>query len=526
MPRRRIARLLATPMSLTGSSIGLYAITSVLAVLATAELDLWSRGVAAVSATGTAVAIGFVMRGRVATLASLAVAALIVGAARGAVLVWVLAVLGDPSPNDMRIVSSMVSALIWLVAITTVLRGREGYRRQYAAAVEQIAEAQAGQRLAALPEVTSMQATLDAIARSAAPALDEAALRAAAQVLRDEVEQGLRPLSHRIWFSAGASEPHARLLPLVRDALATLPVPITPVLVVWTLSALIGAPALYGALRGTMSVLLSAIVLAGMLLLTRRLLHRWPDARLGAVLLTACAIVPVLLPDVVLGVWGGESVRPSAASTFVLAPLAIGALVLAAAATSLATADREEILRIAEARAGEALAAQEMSAYLHNSLQSQLSALALQLDRAQPGSADAQIAVERLAALASRSIADDFRAQRERPIDRLHDAAQAWRGIAEVTVMVADDVDPVHPRLTLAVQAVEEITSNAIRHGSATRIDVDVRQSQGDLVIEVASNGVIAAVPPGMGSGWLAGISRSGPAWERGPAGAVLRVRV
>lgn len=526
MRRLRLAGLASTPMTLTAGGIGLYAITSALAVLATADLEAWKRLVAAVGATGLAVAIAFALRGVVSALVSLSVVALVVGASRGAVLVWVLSRLGDPGPNGMRIASSMISALIWLVAIAAVLRGREGYRRQYAAAVQQIADAQAGQRLASLPEVTRMQATLDAVARSAGSAPDETALRAAAQVLRDEVEQGIRPLSHRIWFSAGTSEPHARILPLVRDAVTTLPVPIVPVLAVWTLSALVGAPTLYGAGRGIVSVLLSALVLAVMLMLTRRVLHRWRDARLGSVLLVACAVVPVLLTDLALGPWSGASGRPATAATFVLAPLAIGALVLAAAATALAAADREEILRIAEARADEVLASQEVSAYLHNSLQSQLSALALQLDRAEPGSADAQVAVERLAALASRSIADDFHAQRELPIDRMQEGARAWHGIADVTVVVADDVEPTHPRLMLAVQAVEEITSNAIRHGSASRVVVEVRQTEGDLVIEAASDGVVANGSSGMGSAWLADVSRREPAWEQRASGTVLRIRL
>ena len=43
---------------------------------------------------------------------------------------------------------------------------------------------------------------------------------------------------------------------------------------------------------------------------------------------------------------------------------------------------------------------------------------------------EAQAAVERLAALASRSIADDFRAERESPLERMQTGAVAWRGIA------------------------------------------------------------------------------------------------
>lgn len=523
---------------LTPAVIGLYAITSAIAVLASPAVPWPVRAPVSAIVTGIAVLAAFASRRAVRGPGSLALAALAVGAVRGVALLACLDFSAvDRSHDPLRVASSAVSALIWIGAFAMALASREAYRARYAAAVRQVALARAPEALEALPEVSSVQDALARAADASARELDGRQLREAAAILRGEIEERIRPLSHRMWFAAASAEaPRARLGPLVRDAVLTFAVPIWPVTAIWLVSTLIGAPVLYGTVRGLASAAACSGFLAGALVLSRWALERTQSRWAGPAALVACAVAPVLLTQLLVSSTGIAATGTAAVATYTFVPLALGGLLLAASAASLAGADRRLVLGLAESRADAVPASRELSSYLHNTVQSELASLAMQLDRAEPGSAEAQRAVERLAALASRSIADGFRAQRESPLARMHAGAASWRGIAEVSVEVDAGVDEADPRMPVLVQAAEEATSNAVRHGRARTVTVRVRTDGGALALEVASDGSLGGpegagngagaggTGTGMGQGWLASVAAAPVELVERDGGTVLRL--
>lgn len=519
-----------TGMRLTPGVLGLYAVTSVLAVFTTSELRLVDRVITAILVTGLALVIGFALRPMARGVGRVLIAAVCIGTVRGVALIAILEVFAADSSWDLlRVVSSAVSAVIWIGVIAFIAAGREDYRVRFAAAVRDVAEARAVAAIDALPEVRHLKSAAESASQRTSHEPSQEALRAAAQTLRAELEASIRPLSHRIWFSPRSPEPHARIAPLVRDAALGFTVPVWPVVVVWTVSTLIGAPVIYGIVQGTLSALLCAGFLVSALLIATRVMRRVHHGALGPVLLVLVSLLPALMTEWVLTLSGFTAPSVSVLATYVLVPLALGFLLLAASAVNLANADRETILAIAQARQRpqDAAPTRDVSAYLHNSLQSELAGLALQLDRAAPGTAEAQAAVERLAALASRSIADDFRAQRESPLERIQTGAAAWRGIAEVVITVDGAVDRADPRLHLVVQAVEELTSNAVRHGGARTLDIALRQVGDCLELTMTSDGDATALLDaghGMGLLWLAEVSVDPVTVQPTAEGVVARV--
>lgn len=516
----------ADPLRLTAPAIGLYAITSVIAVLTTAEAGLEARVPIALAVTGVAVVAAFAFAPRVRGLISLVAVATIVGALRGSVLVIALDRLdADAGPELPRIASSTFSAIVWLVAVVLVLAGRDRYRAAYAAAVRQLAEARAAESLDALPEVRRLKRAAGSAAARTSEGPTAEALREAARALRAEIEEGIRPLSHRIWFSARSLEPHTRLSGVVPDAATAFTVPVAPVVAVWGAASLLGAPGMYGARAGIVGAVASTACLWGALLASRALMERPRGRWCGPVLIAACAVVPIVCAHAIGTMLGFPLDSAGALRTYLLGPLALAFLILAAASVRLSIADRGTVLAIARARAVPSSWPRDLSAYLHNSLQSEVTSLAMQFDGARPGSREAQVAVERLAALASRSIADDFRLQRSVPLDRLREAAAAWRAIADVRVVVDPAVDDADPRLPEAVQAAQEMTSNAIRHGRARSVEVRLSAHHGRLVLEVASDATVAPQPgTGLGSAWLARAAFEGPAVALEHGRTVVRV--
>lgn len=516
------------PLQLSGETIALYALTSLLAVLSTAQLDIGNRLAVAIITTLAAVAVASMLRAFVRRLSALVLVAIAVGAVRGAVLVTVLSWFGEAErPDLVRVFNSTISAVIWLTVIALAFAGRDDYRRQYAAAVRQIATSRAAEGIDALPEVIELKSVLGAAADSTGSAPTHRELREAAAILRSEIEDRVRPLSHRIWFSAGSFQPHARIGRLLRDAVFAFAVPVWPVVAVWTLSSLIGAPVIYGSTQGLLSAATCGVLLLILLLIARAMRRRVRGEWIGAALLVLCSVLPVLGTVGVARALGFVESNGASMATFLLVPVAIGALLVAGASIVLANADRAQILRIVEYRA-HALGpwpSREVSSYLHNSLQSELAGLALQLDRAEPGSPEAQAAVERLASLASRSIADDFRAQRETPLERLAAGAAAWRGLAAVHLEVADSVRAFDERLPVIVQAVEEITSNAIRHGGARTVRIRVTSENARQQIEVWSDGEYApSAGSGIGEQWLASVASMPVAIRPSADGTLVRL--
>lgn len=513
--------------------IGLYSITSVIAVLGTFGRSGPSvhslLGVATavtVVAAVVAVSVEPLLRrlGLRQSLAFLLTAAL-AGLMRGLALNQGLQVIGVDSqvPEWSRVLNSIVSVMVWMTIVALFDASREQYRRRYAALMLQAMQATAAldSGLDEHPDVVRLKRTitqaLEGDSQATMPTADIESARIAA-ALRLEIESSLRPLSHRIWFSAQEEEPRARVGQLIRDALEGLTVPIASVVGVWFLGGLGGAASLFGFARGMASVVISTGILL-LCLWGARMVVRRRRALQGAILLVLCSVLPIVATDQLLKWLGYATVLSTPIVIFLI--VALATLILGGAAIALAAADRRVILSFVESRvnafatnAREGLrgAPTELSSFLHNSLQAELHGLALQLDSASRlgDAAQARAALERLGALANRSLSEDFRSFRESPRLRLDRISEAWSGIADLGIHVSDAIEATDPRLAIAVRATEELIANAVRHGGATQVAVRFEMTdEGDLAVDLESDGVLVMGSPGMGEGWLSAVSQS-----------------
>ena len=166
---------------------------------------------------------------------------------------------------------------------------------------------------------------------------------------------------------------------------------------------------------------------------------------------------------------------------------------------SISTADvRNAVLAEEEARLR-----RELATSLHGTVGANLTAASMRLRRA-IDTGDTQVALEALHE-ARRMVAlelSDRTTLRQTDVNELIDQiSQAWRGFATVTG--TSNCDSSLPPATYRTinDVVTEGIRNAIRHGQATQIQVDITQNDDDLVITVSDDGTHSAISsPGLGT--------------------------
>ena len=425
-----------------------------------------------------------------------------------------------PATLGFRILNSVVVTVIWLWLACAVVSGRREYLRTYRTLVNQAVFNTARRDNGELPlsskdldeleNIVALKANLSDIEEQLAhQEISQASLRQAAQQVREQIETTLRPMSHRLWFNATEGTPQLRARGLITDALSPLKFKLWRVMSICVVLMLVGGVAFLPLTVNLLTVIVSSVVLFAMLTLYRYGLARSPGSH------TLRSVIFLLVSG--LGTYGFTylvllALLPSATTTFSalawIIPLAVWIVVWADSALTLLSQDRETITEAlrANVRVTPDSEQERLAAYLHNSLQSELTGLAFQLEHS-ARTLDAQESrqsLERLGALINRSISQDFANFTETPLDRISRIQEAWLGIAQVNIDFDSTIPSEDSRLVLAVQVIEEAITNAVRHAGATFITATVRHTQQNLRIEFTSNRpVMAGVPSGVGSSWL-----------------------
>lgn len=437
--------------------------------------------------------------------------AVIVGLVRAEVLVFAAEAAGTPVGGGALgiAVSSSFSAVIWLGLVGLLVSGQDAYRERYRSLIREVAAVGEIDDLDRYPGVHRMRATLASALQAAEVEPTPQQWAQASSAIRHEIDTTLRPLSHRLWFGGADEEPHARWSRVVRDAIADFHVPVLPAGTLWLVSSLIGGMALLGWARGLLAAGLSTAILLTALGLARRLMAGRESLVLGSLAVAVVAVLPIAFTDALMRSVGITTALNAANALGPLLWLTLACLLVLVGSVALAVSDRRAVLAVVARGSGEA----RVSSYLHNSLQSELTGMAMQLDAAALAEdpAMAREALERVQALLSRSLSEDLATFHEEPTARAERVAQAWAGICAVSIVI-DPTAKVDPFLSSAVTAVEELISNAVRHSGATHIEVTVRpDGPGALALECCANSPGQhPTGSGLGSALLTSVSSEG----------------
>jgi hypothetical protein len=449
--------------------------------------------------------------------------------------------LDQPTPLAVRILSSMITTCIWLTFSCALIESTASYSRQFSKLFGQttmaVALRQAGKSqvdVDSLENIVALKQNLSHILDQASEkGISAQGLLAAGAAVRLQIEELIRPLSHRLWFNERRNRTEIRLLGLIRDSIAQFSFVTPRFLFVWGALEFAALVSAYPSSRVLFGVALSLALISGVIFIFRTVTKgRFPKSSRSTVIFIAIvAFVPVSFADLLMPLFGFERMLFPISAATIVAPIALVVLLIVESCIALVEKDRGLIRNLLETEIRESsdFNGSSLASYLHNSLQSELTGLAYRLEASadKPESPASRETLEKLGALINRSISEDFANFDETPLLRLERMIQAWVGIATVTVEIDENCKEDSKHLNLIVQVIEEATTNSVRYGNARNISARVSKTEAGTSISIDTDGgSTIGDSTGLGSDWLKQKSISVSPLEVNPKGTHFVVEI
>ena len=422
--------------------------------------------------------------------------------------------LADPIAPAVRAINSGITVIIWMGIIGLMLEAQSSYVREYQDLYQRFLMLKSGRlpdgralNSGRLSEIAEQVAQMTSPVRTKLAKLSEgsftdAQVREAVADLQQVVKEQIRPLSHRLWFDRTSHLLKFKLSNLLLDAFKTDETPILFFTALTTFSIFVGATVSMGINIGAVISLIFGMTIYMLFTLEKLLLkiEMIKSKFIHPIFLILVATVPLLLTHVYFNLseisyWGLYSNVGVAGSVFLTAifttmlsqSLIDRAKIIDILTTQITSGYVEEHLQ-AIARMTED---SEIASYLHSSLQSELTAVALKLDQAaKSGNRDevksiiqyAQIVIER-------DLTVNFHAGEHSPLERINALLDAWRGIADIKIDLQKIELCETQVLTDISQVIEEAVSDAVRFGNANLISISGDASPDHYYFKVTDNG-------------------------------------
>ncbi len=448
-----------------------------------------------------------------------------------------------------QILTSALMSTVWMGSIGYLIQANKDYRATFETLFWQSVAVQ--RALVTVPDARRSD-IVDEVARARSAVLQELEaidesndlgrqLHEAAEMLHDAVDQQIRPLSHELFAEKKVEPPPTRFGGLLFDAISSWdpPLRITVVLLVALIG--IGSTRSAGLVIGVEVAAISALSALVVLLIRARLISSYPSWRPWVSPLAVIALP--IFAGLSLEFIGNQilGIRPDPNGAMVVA-IAIPISVVFITALFGVQAERNLIIASLQLRIdiGQvyAVAAMQVNAeldaqlgtYLHHRVQSELTAIALQLKNAslQYDDASALQVINSARERLSRTLSDDVDSELSDGRARLVQMVENWAGIAAIELNLPSGDFGTAAQWESAALIADEAIGNSVRSGGAGQISVQVVVSDASMVLVIADNGigVSTSAKGGLGSAWL-DINAPGR-WSREstPAGTTLTVEI
>lgn len=446
---------------------------------------------------------------------------LIIGLFRGYAFYLAVELVGltQPTPLPVRLLTSTINTAIWLTFSCALVEATVHYSKQFnnlfralSFAIAKKPEFRASENLDSLDNLVSLKSNLSEIlAKASDKGITSDVLLAAGVAVREQIENLIKPLSHRLWFNEKRNQPQIRIFGLTKDSFEKFSFKSARFLIVFgalEFAAILGA---YSLPRVIFGVALSMVLLLLVIFLFRmwqRSASVSESKKSSLTFILLMGLIPVPLADLMMPLFGLERMLFPLSAATVVGPIAIMVLLVVESCINLVEQDRQMLNQhfARELQNEGDFSPAALASYLHNSLQSELTGIAYRLEAAavNPNSPESRATLEKLGALINRSISQDFANFEEAPLLRLERMVEAWDGIAVVSYQI-DDACKLNPRhLNTLVQIIEEATTNSVRHGKAKNIDVQITRVGSLSRVEITTDATEPKqIATGFGSKWL-----------------------
>lgn len=459
----------------------------------------------------------------------------VAGTGRG-LLVWLIL---DQNFNDFptsdgiaQVVGSLIFTSLWLLTAGHIVQGTRDYRATFGARFEQaVTTGLLDSRNStswneaitlADAEHVNARAKIDGVASNLDANLDAEIARnmiAVAAEIHEAALERIRPMSHRLWAQGSSHNPPSLRIRVVLNR--ALSIWQTPVMVAAGSAALVtgfGAMVSRDLPVGLFTAGIVAIV-AAILLRIRQWIQNQSQPHVIASAISLLAIAPATF--VVLEIAGRAIGLPADIPGTVVVSSASLALCFTVTALvgirqhrSALLAEMDHLLRMGFwqteiNRAVESRHAYEAATFLHHKVQSQLLAVALQLELAAQSNNHTQLVETINKARSILGGSSGKVVQNQDSYDSLTHIPKEWDGICSVNIQTPKKDDLPRNTWSLVDVMVRELVANAVRAGQARRVEVKVlKYSPLGIEVRVDDNGIGQLhAKPGLGTTWLHAVS-------------------
>jgi signal transduction histidine kinase len=320
-------------------------------------------------------------------------------------------------------------------------------------------------------------------------------IRKVSQEIKFQIQNVLRPLSHRLWIDSYGDLRTGNPWQIIRDAITELHISKTFMICYQFLIGIFGIGIAIGFTAGLVKsfVATCTTILLFYLFENVWLRNRESKFKSSLFMLFLVAVFPVIASETTSKLL---KLQVDFVAGALIAPALPGVIVLSAV-YGLIVRDKEfalsaaRTIRLSEFNDFEidsdAKSSRELSEYLHHTLQSELQRISRHLDMTdEPESA--VIYFDELKSILSRTL-DDVDELNSQGIERLASVCKSWEGIASIS-LATQGLDAIEvTKLARATRLIEEIINNSIRYGDATEILINLTGRESLVDISVAHNG-------------------------------------
>lgn len=430
-----------------------------------------------------------------------------IGAIRGLLVykIFTLANITNPTSMSIRVLTSTATTLFWLCSISVIVNDFRSYREKLETLIRtslldymKIEKKPRHQSVDLSQEFKSIETMLrQVLGEINTNTHDKNSLIAAATHVKGIIDQVVRPLSHRLWVDRDSLIPRIKVRDTVIDGVRLLKVPPYAVSGLLLLLSLFNLSAGFGIKRGIAGSL--ALCITSFIFFNffqKYTIQAEKNLFLKKLLLLFLLSLSISAVIYLLNVYGFN--LETAEYSFVFVPLIMFLSVLISI-RELTVKDRVYLVEQLEKNRTTAtdnqynqISNNDAASFLHNSLQSELFALSLQLEdiAKNPESDRTRAILEQIGARINRSISEEFQDFDEAPIDRLQRVISAWEGIVEIHTDIPEEAFDDLRRNRLLVQIIEEAINNAVRSAQAKRIEIRGKLgSDGKLLLIIRNQG-------------------------------------
>lgn len=440
-----------------------------------------------------------------------------VGIFRGVTVSLTLNFFGDGVDEALyaRMPVSIISTLLWLGLVTYFVNESQSYSREFnslfsRAVYESLRRDGKGVhfRLYEYPEILGFKRELSNLINFKdidSNEIDQ--IFGAAAAIKRHLQFQLRPLSHRLWVSPDFQMPRFRISRLLLDAIQYLHFSVWKVLLPWITIFFFGSLPFLPIRQSLLFSFVFFIALIFPLLLARVLVRLKVNGFLTLSIMTALFLsTPVPLSNALLHYFSSAKTFSNLILIHSLTAITGICFVLFNSTVRLMSADRSTLIESIPLAAQSLQERKYVASYLHNSMLSQLTSIAMQLESADGKSVtqDVHTALKRLGSLINQEMADHFSETTQTITGQLVELADLWLGLADIRFQGFTDEELAPHEVPVLVLFLEEVIANSVRHGGATEIEFRMVVDSRHLELSAIHNGQNAIVEgSGLGVAWL-----------------------